>query len=126
MGGDTEGHRYLHCALCSAQWHMVRVKCTHCESTGGIHYQALQAVDDKPASQRPAVQAECCEHCGHYLKIIHMARELQAEPLADDLATLTLDLLVSQAGFARHGVNLLLLFGDPEPGDGAPPTPGAA
>ena len=30
----------------------------------------------------------------------------------DDLASLTLDLLVSDAGFERHGVNLLLLFGD--------------
>ena len=41
-----------------------------------------------------------------------MARDLHVEPLADDLATLTLDLLVSEAGFGRHGVNLLLLFGD--------------
>ncbi|MES1163404.1 MAG: formate dehydrogenase accessory protein FdhE [Rhizobacter sp.] len=33
--------------------------------------------------------------------------------MADDLASVTLDLLVSEAGFQRHGVNLLLLFGDP-------------
>jgi FdhE protein len=26
----------------------------------------------------------------------------------------TLDLLVADAGFQRHGVNLMLLFGDPE------------
>ena len=121
IGGEADGYRYLHCALCSAEWHMVRVKCTHCEGTRGIHYEALQPVDGAPAAQRDAVQAECCDSCGHYLKIIHMARELQAEPLADDLATLTLDLLVSQAGFARHGVNLLLLFGDPEADDTAAP-----
>lgn len=126
IGGEADGYRYLHCALCSAEWHMVRVKCTHCEGTRGIHYEALQPVNGAPATQRDAVQAECCDHCGHYLKIIHMARELQAEPIADDLATLTLDLLVSQAGFTRHGVNLLLLFGDPEPGDAAPPERGPA
>jgi FdhE protein len=30
----------------------------------------------------------------------------------------TLDLLVSEAGFQRHGVNLMLLFGDPDGGGG--------
>ena len=105
IGGEADGYRYLHCALCSAEWHMVRVKCTHCEGTRGIHYEALQPVNSAPAAQRDAVQAE---------------------PIADDLATLTLDLLVSQAGFTRHGVNLLLLFGDPEPGEAAPPERGPA
>lgn len=115
VGAEQDGHRYLHCALCSTQWHMVRVKCTHCQSTGGIHYQALQALADTDApGRREAVQAETCDHCGHYLKIVHMDKDLQVEPVADDLATLTLDLLVSEAGFQRHGTNLLLLFGDGE------------
>ena len=74
---------------------------------------ALQALaDDKPSAQRAAVEAETCDGCHHYLKTLHVARDLHVEPLADDLATLTLDLLVSEAGFERHGVNLLLLFGD--------------
>ena len=45
---------------------------------------------------------------------MHVARDLHVEPVADDLATLTLDLLVSEAGFSRHGTNMLLLFGDDE------------
>ena len=119
IGADQDGHRYLHCALCSTQWHMVRVKCTHCLGTGGIHYQALQALADQPdGGKREGVQAETCDTCGHYLKIVHMDKDLHVEPVADDLATLTLDLLVSDAGFQRHGTNLLLLFGD---GEGAPP-----
>ena len=134
VGAEQDGHRYLHCALCSAQWHMVRVKCTHCQGTGGIHYQALQALADDTAAPgtprtREAVQAETCDHCGHYLKIVHMDKDLQVEPVADDLATLTLDLLVSEAGFQRHGTNLLLLFGDGESDDavgGAPPERGPA
>ena len=52
---------------------------------------------------------------------MHPARDNGIEPVADDLATLTLDLLVSEEGQQRHGVNLLLLFGDPED---APPPPG--
>jgi FdhE protein len=32
--------------------------------------------------------------------------------VADDIASLSLDLLVSQTGMQKHGVNLMLLFGD--------------
>ena len=102
---------------------MVRVKCTHCESTAGIQYQALQPLaDPKQPTRREPVQAETCDGCHHYLKILHMERDLQVEPIADDLASLTLDLLVADAGYQRHGTNLLLLFGDD---DGDPP-PGPA
>jgi len=130
IGADAAGYRYLHCSLCSTQWHMVRIKCTHCESTKGIGYQSLVPLPghDLPASGavKDAVQAETCDECGHYLKIVHMGRDPHVDPVADDLASLTLDLLVSESGHQRHGVNLLLLFGDPEhlPG-GPPPDPGA-
>lgn len=112
-------YRYLHCSLCSAQWHMVRIKCSHCESTKGIHYHSLQAAADAEAAPatKPAIEAETCDECGHYLKIVHMERNLAVEPVADDLASVTLDLLVSEAGFERYGVNLMLLFGDPESTD---------
>lgn len=122
--GDSSGQRYLHCSLCSTQWHMVRIKCSHCQSTKSIAYQALRPagdVDDDRAAQA-AVQAETCDECGHYLKIVHRDRDPLVDPVADDLATLTLDLLVSETGRQRHGVNLMLLFGEeaeppPDPGD---------
>ena len=125
VGGERDGFRYLHCALCNAEWHMVRVKCAHCLGTGGIRFRALQAIDDaQPQSQRrEAVQAETCDTCHHYLKIVHMDKELQVEPLADDLASLTLDLLVSDEGYQRHGVNYMLLFGDAEADDGGQAAP---
>jgi len=108
-------YRYLHCSLCAAQWHMVRIKCTHCESTKGIHYHAAQpAAGDGTQDGRHVIQAETCDECGHYLKIMRMDRDIAVEPAADDLATLTLDLLVSEAGYRRHGTNLMLLFGDPD------------
>jgi len=111
------GYRYLHCSLCATQWHMVRIKCSHCESTKGIHYHSLQPAGADTAARESAketIEAETCDECGHYLKIVHMERDAQVEPVADDLATVTLDLLVSEAGYRRHGVNLMLLFGDPE------------
>ena len=131
IGAESAGYRYLHCSLCSTQWHMVRVKCSHCEQTRGIGYQSLRLAGDDAAPSaaraRPAVEAETCDECGHYLKIVHMERDPHVEPVADDLASLTLDLLVSEAGFQRHGINLMLLFGDPDPQDeGANVAPAGA
>lgn len=118
-GGELMGQRYLHCSLCSTQWHMLRIQCTHCLSNKHVAYQSLDlaGADDDSASRAAgaAVQAETCDDCGHYLKIMHSDREPFVEPVADDLATLTLDLLVSETGLKRHGVNLMLLFGEPEP-----------
>lgn len=118
----AEGARYLACGLCATQWHYVRVKCTHCQGTKGISLQSLVAQDaEGDTATGAAVQAECCSECGHYLKLMHPARDNGVEPVADDLATLTLDLLVSESGLQRHGLNLWLLFGEP---DEAPPPPG--
>jgi len=126
MAGVESGTRYLHCSLCSAQWHLVRIKCTHCLGTKGIHYQALGRVDSELDStgsdvrrhRAPVgvVRAECCDECDHYLKILSMEQDPEVEPVADDLATVALDLLLSQAGRTSAGVNLMLLYGDP--GDG--------
>jgi FdhE protein len=129
--GESLGQRYLHCSLCGLQWHMVRIKCSHCLSTRSLAYQSLDSAnadsgDDEDeaqsASARAAlatVQAETCDDCGHYLKIVHTDRDAFVDPAADDLATLTLDLLLADGGKQRHGVNLMLLFGDPQ----APPDP---
>ena len=61
------------------------------------------------------MQAETCDECGHYSKLIHADRDVMADAVADDLASLTLDLLVSESGKQRHGVNMMLLFGAAEP-----------
>lgn len=125
--GESLGQRYLRCGLCSTEWHMVRIKCPHCLSGKSLAYQSLDTADaDDQGSSRAAqavLQAETCDECGHYLKIVHSDRDPMVEPLADDLASVTLDLLVSEAGYQRHGVNLMLLFGEPEAAP--PPDPGA-
>ncbi len=116
-GAERGGQRYLHCSLCSTHWHMVRIKCTHCESTKGLAYEAVApagATEEDNQGREPVVQAETCSECGHYLKIVHGERDPMVEPVADDLATLTLDLLVAETGLQRHGVNMLLLFGESE------------
>ena len=127
IDGRHNGLRYVHCSLCSLQWHRVRIECTHCGRNDKIHYQTLQAQagagSNPTGAAEGAVRAECCDDCGHYLKIVQMDKDPHAEPVADDLASLTLDLLVSETGAQRHGVNLMLLFGDPDapaPSSGGP------
>lgn len=126
--GESLGQRYLHCSLCNLEWHMVRGKCPHCQGTQHLAYQSLDLADaggDEGSSRATSakVQAETCEDCGHYLKIVHTDRDPFVDPVADDLASVTLDLLVSETGLQRHGVNFMLLFGEPEPllEDGSPP-----
>ena len=140
IGAAEAGFRYLACSLCSTQWHMVRIKCSHCLSTKGISTQSLRSLAEEEQTTASgfgetrasamqgagavarAIQAECCSECGHYLKMLHMERDPHVDPIADDLASVTLDLLVSEGGLVRHGVNLMLLFGDPDatadPGSG--------
>lgn len=107
-----QGYRYLHCALCATEWHLVRVKCSQCLETAGIHYHTLEgppegpdeAVDHAPAATR----AEACDSCRTYRKIFYQEYEPNAEPLADDLGSLALDLLMSEAGFLRGSGHPLL------------------
>ncbi len=112
IGAREAGYRFLHCALCNTEWHMVRIKCSNCESTKGISYLAL---DDGAPADRKAVKAEVCDECGTYLKMSYMDRDPLAEPVADDLASLSLDLLVAETGKHSSGVNFMLIHGDPEP-----------
>jgi FdhE protein len=97
----SQGFRYLHCALCATEWHMVRVKCSHCYTTQGITYQSIE---NGPAG----IRAECCDTCRTYRKILYQEEDVGIEPVADDLASLGLDLLLSEAGYHRASVNPLL------------------
>jgi FdhE protein len=118
--GSSPGQRYLHCSLCSMQWHVSRTKCPHCHAGTGLSFQSLDLAgadfdDSAGRAAQASIQAECCDACGHYLKMLHTERDAFIDPVADDLATVTLDLLVAETGKLRHGLNLMLLFADPPP-----------
>jgi FdhE protein len=104
VGGAVQGLRYLVCSLCAAEWHVVRVKCTACASTKGIGYLGIEGAN-------PAIKAECCDECRAYLKIFYLEKDTALDPVADDLATLALDMLVDEQGYDRAGPNLLFLPG---------------
>ncbi len=101
VGGPSDGCRYLCCSLCSSAWHLVRVTCSHCDNTKDIGYHTIE---DGPE----AIKAESCGHCHSYRKIFYQEKDLNVEAVADDLASLTLDLLMGEEGFARASGNPLL------------------
>lgn len=106
--GEVANLRYLHCALCNTEWNLVRVKCAACDATESVSYRMLEEAD---ATRREAVRAETCDTCHSYLKIIYQEKG-GVDPVADDLATLALDLLLDQADYGRAGPNLLLMPGE--------------
>jgi len=99
---NIEGVRYVQCSLCAAQWNHVRVKCVSCGSTKGIAYQEIEGVAD-------TIKAETCDECRTYVKILNQRKEPELESVADDVASLGLDILVTEAGWRRAGVNPFLL-----------------
>jgi FdhE protein len=105
---EANNLRYLHCSLCNTEWNHVRVKCAACDATAGIAYQQLEGSTLKNAA---AMRAETCDSCKSYLKILYQEQAPYGDPVADDLATLALDILVDEAGYNRAGPNLLLIPG---------------
>jgi len=103
-----QGYRYLHCALCATEWHRVRVECTHCGAVGkDVGYHTLQPNDGNDDGSA-AVRAESCEACKSYRKILYQEKDPGVEPVADDLATIALDLLLGEHGYHRASGNPLL------------------
>jgi FdhE protein len=107
VGGQYQGYRFLQCGLCATEWHMVRTKCSHCDSTKGIAYHGIEGGSE-------AVKAESCDECKTYRKIGYQDKDFEFEPLADDLASLTLDLLMNEAGYRRSSPNPLLWPASPD------------
>ena len=98
----AHGARFCACSLCTTLWNYVRVKCTLCGSTKGIGYQEI----DGGAG---TVKAETCDSCGCYVKILHQHKDPALDPVADDVATLGLDLLVREGGYRRGSFNPFLI-----------------
>jgi FdhE protein len=94
--------RFCACPLCATMWNVVRIKCVLCSSTGGITYRLIEG---KPET----VKAETCESCHAYVKILYQVNDHLLEPLADDVATLGLDMLLAEEGWRRGGQNPFLL-----------------
>ena len=98
---NSPGYRYLHCALCATEWHLVRITCSHCLTNEGIVYHAIDGGSE-------AVRAETCGKCLTYRKILYQEKDGWVDGVADDLGSVALDMLMTEAGFHRASGNPLL------------------
>lgn len=102
LGAAINNLRYLHCSLCNSEWNVPRATCTACDTDKSVALHELEGGNG-------VVRAETCDSCKSYLKIVYQEKDPRVDPVADDLATLALDMLVDEAGYVRSGPNLLLI-----------------
>ena len=100
----AHGTRFCACSICSTLWHVVRIKCVSCGSTEGIGYEE---VADGPGARQ--VRAETCLKCNSYVKIMLQTENAALDPVADDIATLGLDILMRETRICRAGTNPFLV-----------------
>jgi FdhE protein len=100
--GQAPGARFLYCSLCSSAWNHTRAVCVTC---GGARTLSLRGIEGDSG----VAMAETCDECRTYTKLLYEAKDSKVDPFADDLATLGLDVMIGEAGWARHAPNPLLL-----------------
>lgn len=93
--------RFCTCSLCATMWNVVRVKCVLCSATDGISYRTIDGAPD-------TVKAECCDSCKRYVKVLYQVKDPALDAVADDVATLGLDMLLAGDGWQRGGANPFL------------------
>jgi len=103
--GAESGLRYLHCGQCHTAWHHVRASCVACGESKALSYASL-------AGDEAGVRAETCGDCTTYLKLFLGDKRPGLDPVADDLATLAIDILVGEEGYQRLGINPFLLMAE--------------
>jgi FdhE protein len=94
--GGKEGQRLLTCSFCRARYRVRRLACVHCDTDDTARLAYFDSED------APGFRLDVCDGCGHYLKTIDF-RDMDrvAVPELDDLASLPLDLLARERGYAR-------------------------
>jgi FdhE protein len=97
-----ENVRYATCATCATRWNEVRIKCLCCGSTKGISYRSAETAE-------ATVKAEVCTECHHWVKIFYQVKNPSLDPIADDVGSLGLDLLMKETDIRRGGFNPFLV-----------------
>lgn len=97
-----ENIRYASCAGCATQWNEVRVKCLCCGSNKDVRYRSVETID-------ATVKAETCRECNRWVKILYQVKNASLDPVADDVGSLGLDLLMQESKWRRLGFNPLLV-----------------
>jgi FdhE protein len=98
----AHGTRFCTCSICATQWHVVRIRCLVCGSESGIAYHSIEGGAE-------TIMGETCESCSSYVKMLHQHKDAALDPVADDVASLALDLTLTKEGWTRASVNPFLM-----------------
>lgn len=93
-----ESTRYATCGCCATQWNEVRVVCLCCGSNAAISYRSAE-------TDEATVKAEVCGDCNNWVKILYQVKNASLDPIADDVSSLGLDMLMKDTDFRRGGFN---------------------
>jgi formate dehydrogenase maturation protein FdhE len=98
------GARRSHvCGTCLRESPALRLGCFACGETNLERLAVFRSEATDPA------RLDACESCRVYVKTIDLTRDGSACPIADDLASVTLDLWAREQGYRRGRPNLLRL-----------------
>ena len=89
------GERFSICSYCSCQWRIDRLSCAACGNKEQDSLRYFHAVGED------AYRIDMCNQCRHYIKTIDYRNLETSDPCLEDLATLHLDILALQKGYAR-------------------------
>ncbi len=73
-----------------------------CGSTDKISFQEIDGSNGN-------IKSENCDVCHSYVKVLYQDKDPRLDPVADDVASLGLDLLVREAGYRRGAINPFLI-----------------
>ena len=91
------GKRHLQCQLCRSGWTFKRLECPFCGCDEQKKLRYFYDEDD------PAYRVEVCDKCRRYLKTVDLRKkDREISLIAEDLATLHLDVVAEQEGFCRE------------------------
>lgn len=94
---DNDQAKHLRCGSCGADWAYRRLQCTYC---GNEDQKTLGCLYEE--EQRDTIRVEACHKCKGYLKVISSFAPTPAEMIpVEDLATLHLDYIAQERGYAR-------------------------
>ena len=100
----AHGSRRSHvCGVCLAETPAPRLGCVACGEAGVDRLPIYRSEATEPA------RIDACDACHAYVKTIDLTRDGSACPIADDLASVSLDLWAREHGYHRVRPNLLRL-----------------
>ena len=89
------GSRYALCSYCACEWRIERLFCAVC---GNKEQESLQYF---VSEGEEVYRIDLCDQCHHYIKTIDYRSLEESDPCLEDLATLHLDVVAADKGYAR-------------------------